>query len=125
MIEFEIEPEEISLATEIFTVLRHITDQIKPRNSYKVFKALLLRLRTQPDQFESISADIQTMLLEAGTNTEALFEQFSTAYCDVIFDQEFAMSTRSIIPYLYLLPRFGSLSFSIVLGYDDPFFLTT
>lgn len=58
-IEVELQPDEIPLATELLSVLRTFTNQIKPKNAPLIYRQLLARLEDQT-QMDSAIVDIMT-----------------------------------------------------------------
>jgi hypothetical protein len=60
-IEVELQPDEIPLATELLSILRTFTNQIKPKNASMLYRQLVARFE-DPTQLESASVDIVTFL---------------------------------------------------------------
>jgi len=96
-IEIELQPDEIPLATELFHILKQISN-VKPKNSPELFKTLLAKLE-DPSQLDVVCADLK-QLFEAGGD----FDSFYNALTQILFHQENG-NRINVNPYFTLLVR--------------------
>eukprot|EP00245_Coleochaete_scutata_P012341 TRINITY_DN4766_c0_g1_i3.p1 TRINITY_DN4766_c0_g1~~TRINITY_DN4766_c0_g1_i3.p1 ORF type:complete len:567 (+),score=75.98 TRINITY_DN4766_c0_g1_i3:122-1822(+) len=100
-VEVEISPEEVPLATELLKVLRSLTENVKTRDSFKLFITLLARLEDET-QLESVASEVDSLLsrVQAGPPADAVFEEFMSAFTTVVFSRQ-----QGVVPFMSLLPR--------------------
>jgi hypothetical protein len=101
-IEIDLQPGEIHLATELFSVLRQISNTFTTRNTKQLFSDLLQRLQTDEASFEVVILEINQILTESAS--EEVFQDFISAFFESIFTPT-QSNTRSYIPAVFVLPR--------------------
>lgn len=101
-IEIEITPEEIPLATELFAILKQLSSNVKPKNSIELFKTIILQLQEDAANIDAVSKDINILLQEIGVEN---FEDFFTAFVDIVFDPDLVIRNQSVVPFFGILTR--------------------
>nr|PNR41658.1 hypothetical protein PHYPA_019063 [Physcomitrium patens] len=100
-IDVELSPDEIPSATELFRILRALTDHVKTRDVGKLFQTLILRLE-DGSQLDRVSKEIATLLTDP---SEMMLEEFQAAFVAVVFNHELVLRQQSVVPFMFLLPR--------------------
>ncbi|GLJ30688.1 hypothetical protein SUGI_0607780 [Cryptomeria japonica] len=101
-IEIEISPEEVSLATELLSTIRALTDHVKTRNIGKLLHGLLIQLQDST-QWDVAANEICTLLKEC--SSEMVSDDFSTTFTHIVLPDDLGIQTHNVQPFMLLLPR--------------------
>ncbi|XP_024401026.1 uncharacterized protein [Physcomitrium patens] len=103
-VEVELSSDEIPLATELFRTLRALTEHVKIRDVGKLFQSLIWRLE-DGTQLDRVSNEVATLLTDSPEMAMQTLEEFQGAFVAVVFNHDLVLRQKSVVPFMYLLPR--------------------
>ncbi|KAH9301379.1 hypothetical protein KI387_012962, partial [Taxus chinensis] len=79
-----------------------LTDHVKTRDIGKLLNGLILRLQDST-QWDVVANEICTLLKEC--SSETVFDDFNTAFTQLVLPDDLGVQTHNVKPFMLLLPR--------------------
>jgi len=108
-IEVEIDPSEVAATTELFALLRQLSDKVSHRNLRKLFKGIVLRLG-DPANYDSVASDLRAIVQqeESAGNLQFAAAELYESLADITLGSDASSRPDGVVPYLLVIPVYVS-----------------